>query len=199
MLGQQLPSGTVAVVASVVGAVLLYVGYGVWDKNMRPKVLQVVTEWWAGTVLSRKTEIEQTIDSHEGQHGQTLKRKSEIQEVVSGWHNAPEQVLSRGNFTRNIIDAEVMRTDGVIHRAVREGVAAAVQPLHSDVSEIKTLIQQSTFDNGSFRQEVISRLSHMEGVLSSKDGQPHNRGLRADGFVPLGGQVPPLPKKPSGG
>lgn len=204
LLADQLPSGLIGIVASIGGLALMYVLYGIWDKNMKPRVLAVIAEWSTASTASRKVETEQVVSSHAGQQAQVEQRKAEIQSVVSAWHNAPEQVASRTEFTRKVIDNEVARTDGIIHTSIRTGMGQVVQPLQADMTEIKHLLTQKAYDDGSFRHEVISRLAHMEGYLSveergSNPGQgpvpgrpqqaPYRPGVRSDTFGPPTGPV----------
>lgn len=202
LLAQSLPSGLVGIGASIAGLVLLYVAYGVWDRNLKPRVLAVIGEWWIMGTASRKVETEQVLSSYAGQQAQVEQRKAEIQSVVSAWHNAPEQVSSRTEFTRKVIDNEVARTDGIIHTSIRTGMGQVVQPLQTDMTEIKSLLTQKAYDDGSFRHEVISRLAHMEGYLSVEERAsnpgagpsrqtpaPYRAAARSDTFGPPTGPM----------
>lgn len=92
------------------------------------------------------------------------------------WTSAPEQVDARKAFVREIIDNETQRVDGIIRKEittqvtnVQTSLLAAIKTLGQEVKDetkaLRDSIEVLTQVDEEFRENVVSRLSKIEGAM----------------------------------
>lgn len=173
LFAQQTPSiwGNLVVVIFSIAAAMAVLGglttvffRGFWTKTIEPMIHAAIVSWYSSEaqVKARVAMMEQTIQAYQGQQVQVEARKQETTNIVTAWHTSPEQLKVRKEFVRDAIDNHVRRDDGLIHKEIEMRVEKGIQPLHKGMAEIKDMLQEELL----FRQQVMGKLGHMEGLLA---------------------------------
>lgn len=191
---------TVAAAFAIVGGVAAVLARGFWSRTIEPLIQAAIVSWYSSEdqLKARTAMVDQTIQAWHGKQAQVEARQVETTRVVTAWHTSPEQMKVRKEFVRDEIDNHVRRDDGLIHKEIKMSVERGVQPLHADMADIKAMLQLRTQEDLLFREQVIGKLGHLEGLLAA--GSP----LRGDTPVhspsrPSFPQPPIKPPQRSGG
>lgn len=155
----------------VVGTVAMFAARGYWAKNIEPMIQAAILAWYTS-------------------EEQVRSRRMKIEDAVSGWHTSPEQIQVRKRFVRDEIDNHIRRDDGLIHLEIKTRVEQGVQPLQQNMIEIKELLRQKGQDEAAFREAVLMKLAHLEGLWGASP-------LRAETPVHTPSRPFPKPQPPS--
>lgn len=160
---------TVAAAFAIVGGVAAVLARGFWSKTIEPLIQAAIVSWYSSEDQgkARQLHFDQAIQAWYGKQTQVEARKIETTGVVTAWHTSPEQMKVRKDFVREEIDNHVRRDDGLIHKEIKMSVERGVQPLHQDMADIKQLLQQRGQEDLLFREQVIGKLGHLEGMLAA--------------------------------
>lgn len=159
---------TVAAAFAIVGGIAAVLARGFWSKTIEPMIQAAIVSWYSSEDQgkARQAHFDQAIQAWYGKQTQVEARKVETTGVVTAWHTSPEQMKVRKEFVRDEIDNHVRRDDGLIHKEIKMSVERGVQPLHQDMADIKNLLQQRSQEDLLFREQVIGKLGHLEGLLA---------------------------------
>lgn len=186
---------TMAAAFALVGGLAALLARGFWSRTIEPMIQAALTSWYSSEdqLKARMTMVDQTIQAWHGKQAQVEARQGETVRVVNAWYTSPDQQKIHKEFVRDEIDNHVRRDDGLIHKEIKMSVERGVQPLQTDMSEIKLLLQQRTQEEFLFREQVIGKLGHLEGLLAA------NSPMRADtpAHSPTRPSFPQIPIKPS--
>lgn len=132
---------------------------GFWDKTGKPAVKDLLV-----TVNSDP----ETVQKH----------TVEVERIIAAWHNDPEQVRARTDFIKGIIDNEVRRDDGLIHRDTRNKVSALEAELARKIDGVaakfdrfQEVQEHRDQANREFNTQVLSKLARIEGAFASLEGR----------------------------
>ena len=165
---------------------------GYWAKNVKPLILEAVTEHenipkvrearekeildlvsaYLTAEQSRKTREAEISGVFSAHHSADSAKKARQEEVVS-YLRSPEVVEEREKTIKKVIDNEIARTDGLIHKSVVHEVAQSENRLGTKLDTLTTLLRE---DSG-YRQEMLIRMSRLEGALNVL--VPHAREVEA--------------------
>lgn len=147
---------------------------GFWDKNGKPAVKELIVALHAEPEAVRK-------------------RQEEMQSFLQTWHNAPEQIEARTKLVKAVIDNEVHRDDGVIHKDITSKVMALeveigkkVDTLANKFDRFQEGQERRDKENREFSTQVLAKLARMEGALQTIT----NRKLSSDSSADLPAQRP---------
>lgn len=161
---------------------------GFWAKNVEPIITTLLVTWWGGEAQrkQRDDEFRVNVNAWDGSLAQVAARKAEfatqmatwqatqydaraqdVLRTVNAWHSAPDQVRTRRELIQEEIDNQVQRVDGIIHKEIKARVEQGTQPLQRDMSEIKAMLEKRELAERDFREEVIGKLAHLEGLFLS--------------------------------
>jgi len=162
--------------AAALWALVMLMVWGFWDRMGKPAVKKLITEMHV-------------------EPEQTKQREAETQAVIIEWHNSPDQIKTRTEFVKGVIDNEVRRDDGVIHKDITTKVNVVEADLSKKLDNVMTKFdkfQESQDkrdkDNREFNTQVLSKLARIEGQVQLMSG----RKTSASSFTDL-----PVQKKPS--
>lgn len=163
-----------AVTLTVFSSVVLLLVRGFWDRSVEPLIKTAIVTWMTSEaqILARRREIEAILTDWYSRKEQASARKEDVLASVRAWHNEPEEILIREAFVNKVIDNQVRRDDGLIHTEINTRVKNGVEPLHADMKEIKRLLTNKANDEHAFREDVMSRLGHLMGLLEGNKPRP---------------------------
>lgn len=143
----------------VLWVLFLLVVQGFWDKTGKPAVKDLLV-----TVNAEP----ETVQKH----------TAEVERIIAAWHNDPEQVRTRTEFIKGIIDNEVRRDDGLIHRDTRSRVSALEAELARKIDSVaakfdkfQEVQERRDQDNRAFNAQVLAKLACIEGAFATLEGR----------------------------
>lgn len=143
----------------VLWVLFMLVVQGFWDKTGKPAVKDLLV-----TVNSEP----ETVQKH----------TVEVERIIAAWHNDPEQVRTRTEFIKGIIDNEVRRDDGLIHRDTRSRVSALEAELARKIDSVaakfdkfQEVQERRDQDNRAFNAQVLAKLALIEGAFAALEGR----------------------------
>lgn len=157
----------ILVTVGLLSGLLLMLLQGFWAKSVAPRIQEAILSWY-------------------GSEAQLKARKVEFESLVQGWNTQPSQVDDRRRAMRDLIDNEIRRDDGLIKREITQTIERVVAPLQSELTEIKKLLLSRNELDQRFRDDMFTRLAHLEGLVSSVSPIP-------PGTVPVRYNTPPRP------
>jgi hypothetical protein len=132
---------------------------GFWDKTGKPAVRELLVSLYA-------------------EPENVKKRTEEIQGVIQMWHNAPEQIKTRTDFVRSVIDNEVRRDDGLIHKGIMMKADALKADLAEKIDDVATKLDKfreaqelRDKETREFNSQVLAKLARIEGAFSTITGR----------------------------
>jgi len=141
------------VATGVLWGLMMLLVRGFWEKTGKPAI--------QGILVATLTE-----------HEYVTARKQEIKDGVLAWYNDPATIEERKRFVRDVIDNEVQRNDGVIHKDITQKIDAVERDFTSTVAGIrqelaKLSLSMETRDDQmrQFNQKLMERLGNIDGLL----------------------------------
>ena len=178
----QLVGGWLAAV--VVGGSTLWVFFlllvrGFWDKTGKPAIKELLV-------------------SMQGDPENVKRRQDEIQGVIQAWHNAPDQISTRTEFVKSVIDNEVHRDDGVIHKDITTKVTELevelgkmIDGVAKKFDKFEETQERRDQENREFSSKVLAKLARIEGAFATMSSRKF--GSTSESFTNLPAQRPPKP------
>lgn len=164
-------AGLVAAFA-VLGGIALFLFRGFWAKNIEPLILNVITAWWSNG-------------------DQIAARDTDVRKTVIAWYASAEVQDQRDAQIVKVLDNQIRRDDGLIHREIRVKLDAGMEPIHEMLAELRRATQQRDVEDRNFRQEVLTTLAQIQGAMSVGSG-PFRAATLSRGAQPQP-QPPPPP------
>lgn len=190
---------SLAAASALVGGLGMIIARGFWSKTIEPMIQAAFVTWYTSEeqLKTRKIFAEQTFQAWHGSQPQIDARNAEIVRVAQAWHTAPEQTKVRKDFVREEIDNHVRRDDGIIHKEIKVSVESGIGPLKADMAEIKGMLHDRQREDLSFREAVIGKLGHLEGLLQTSPDRAEAAvpGLPRAIFPPAPKPKPPTPAR----
>lgn len=141
------------VATGVLWGLMMLLVRGFWEKTGKPAIKSILVA---------------TLTEHE----YVTARKQEIKDGVLAWYNDPATIEERKRFVRDVIDNEVQRNDGVIHKDITQKIDAVERDFTSTVAGIrqelaKLSLSMETRDDQmrQFNQKLMERLGNIDGLL----------------------------------
>lgn len=178
---------------TALGAAGLFLFRGFWAKNVEPLILNVVTTWWANgdQMKARDADTIKTLTSWYASGEQIKARDADLIKTVSAWHSSATMQDEREQHIVRVIDSQIRRDDGLIHREIRNKVDDANKPIYDMLDELKRASMTRDDEDRRFRQEVLTQLAQITGAMSVT-GVPSFHASRPH-VVPSAPAVPPPP------
>ena len=154
----------------VLGGIALFLFRGFWAKNIEPLIQNVIHQWWSS-------------------RDQMVARDIEVQKTIATWDGSPERHAQSESRIVGVIDNQIRRDDGLIHREIRAKLEAGMEPIHETLADLKRAAQQRDDEDRHFRQEVLTTLAQIQGAMGVS-GSPFRGSTMG-----VGPKGPPLPPK----
>jgi hypothetical protein len=152
---------------------------GFWDKTGKPAIKDLIVALHAEPEYVKK-------------------QREEIQSVIQTWHNEPEQLKVRIEFVKGVIDNEVRRDDGVIHRDITTKVTALEAALAKKIDDMAVKFdhfqesqEQRDKENREFSTQVLAKLARIEGAFQTMTNR--RLGGTGESYTSLPAQRPSKP------
>ena len=71
-----------------------------------------------------------------------------------------------------VLDNQIRRDDGLIHREIRTKLDAGMEPIHEMLADLRHASQQRDDEDRRFRQEVLTTLAQIQGAMSVTSHAP---------------------------
>lgn len=190
--------------STVLATVSLLTLRGYWTKYVSPLILEEVSKWHAdqAQVSGRAKEHAEACRAWHTDATQVADRTKEHADACKTWTSTDEQKQARkeelvrllqepalkdtrSGEVKGIIDNEIMRTDGLIHREIKTQVGEMETKLTAKLDTVLDFLRKDI----EFKEQMLERMGALEGAVNASRPKP--------GAVPRT-QTPPLeaPKIP---
>lgn len=149
------------------GVAIVVVGLiarGYWEKNVAPLVKEQITRWYTdpAQVDARAKERQASIREWHDRREQVDEREKELQHFL----RTPAVVEEETKRVKLIIDNEIQRSDGLIHREIKSQVTDMESRLLSKLDQMEQVMK----DDNLLKQQILQEMGKLKGMMSAVMG-----------------------------
>lgn len=93
-----------------------------------------------------------------------------VKELFKAWQNSPETITAQETFVKKVIDNEIRRDDGLIHKEIKRKTEETGEKLLEAFTELTTKIEGKEDSRETFEKQIAERLSKIEGAIRAMLG-----------------------------
>ena len=156
--------GLVIAALSGSGVAIVVVGLiarGYWEKNIAPLVRDQIMRWYSdpSQVDARSKERQASIrDWHDRRE-----HVEEREKVLQHFLRMPTVVEEEAKRIKLIIDNEIQRSDGLIHREIKTQVTDMESKLLSKLDQMEQVMR----DDNLLKQQLLQEMGKLKGMMTA--------------------------------
>lgn len=161
--------GLVIAALSGSGVAIVVVGLiarGYWEKNIAPLVREQIMRWYSdpAQVDVRLKERQSSIREWHDRREQVEEREKELQHFL----RTPTVVEEETKRVKLIIDNEIQRSDGLIHREIKTQVTDMESKLLSKLDQMEQVMR----DDNLLKQQLLQEMGKLKGMMTAVISTP---------------------------
>jgi hypothetical protein len=166
--------------SSLLTGVAVLIARGYWAKTVTPLIETEIRRWYSSPeqVEARAKERQATFREWYDKRENVEEREKEMQHVLRN----PSVVSETTQSVRLVIDNEIKRSDGLIHKEIKTQVDSMESRVISKLEEMAQLQREDT----ALKQKILQEMGQLKGAINAITGH----GVGSSTVSP-----PPIPER----